>query len=75
LKIVIPEADDAKTFGFEPACAHLISEPVCIGVVLCAVELDHQTRSHAGKVGDIGADRHLPTEMRTLGFDGAKPLP
>jgi hypothetical protein len=74
-EIVIPKTDDTIPLRFQPTRPLLIFRSVSVDVVLGAVQLDHQTRSHAGKVGDIRSDWHLAAEMSSGGFNSAKPLP
>jgi len=74
-EIVVPETDDAKTLGFEPTGPPFVSYSVLVSIVQRAVKLDDQPRSHAGEICDIGPDRNLPAEMRTLCLQGAEMLP
>jgi hypothetical protein len=74
-EVAVPKADDPVTLRFEPTGAHLIFCFAPLGIVLRAVKLDDEARSQAGKIGDIGPDRHLATKMRSFRSDRAKALP
>jgi hypothetical protein len=74
-EIIVPDTDDAIAFRFQPARPSLVGYFVCLGGMLRAVKFDDQTRGHAGEIRDKRPDRHLPAEMRPLGFNRAKALP
>src|SRR5205807_4319576 len=61
--LVIPEADHAVALRFEPPSARLVAFCVFTLVMLPAVHLDQQLRSHAGKVCYVGANRNLTAEV------------
>ena len=57
---MVPESHHAKSRASEIARSlEVLEQPLR---VLPAVELNHQTRSHADEVHDVPAERHLPAE-------------
>jgi hypothetical protein len=64
--IVVPESEHAISFLFQPTRAPIVARLVRFFAMLRAVKFDQQTRGHAGKIGDVGTDWHLPPEMRTF---------
>ena len=59
--LVIPEPHDPPPVSLQMRRSQTIPQAVHM---LGAVELDHQPRAPAGKVGDIGVDPKLPREAR-----------
>jgi hypothetical protein len=53
----------------------LILRSLYIIGVLRTVKFDYKARSHAGKIGHIGSNRHLAAKMRSFRLNAAKPLP
>jgi hypothetical protein len=49
--------------------------PVLLIAVAPAVQLDDEARCHAGKIGDIGTNGHLSTEMRTFDLEITQMMP
>ena len=43
-----------------------IPRDIRIKAVLVAIDLDDQLRAETAEVGDVGSDRNLPAEVRTL---------
>src|SRR5690349_12430697 len=62
--VIVPEAKHAIAFRLKPARSLLIAFRDRPLGVLRAIDLDDQPCRHAGEVGDVAADRYLPTKMR-----------
>ncbi len=74
-QIVIPKADDAVAFSFQPSRPFVVSRFSCIGPMLRAVDFDNQLRRHAGKVGNVGTNRNLPTKVASKHGRASQPPP
>ena len=58
--LVVPETEDAITFGFDGQCTRMIP----LDRVLPAIDFNHDPKSMAGEIGNVVAQRNLPTKAR-----------
>ena len=58
--VMIPKSNGMVPFGSHHRGPSCIVRPF----MLAAIDLDHELRAVAGKVGDEVAERYLPPEMR-----------
>ena len=63
MHLVVPEAKHLKPGMFKPRCPQGIMSQAGLLPVLIAVQLDDKSQPKMGKVGKIGPERHLTSEM------------
>src|SRR5580704_5330057 len=73
--VVVPEPQHAISLFLQPTAARFVVYLLAIFGVLRAVDFDQKPCRHAGKVGNVGTDRHLPAKMRTIEFKPSKMTP
>ena len=71
----VPEAQYAKAFALEPILPLTIFRCDFIPAVMPAIKFDHELSREAGKIHNIGTDRHLTAEMRSFDRHRFKSLP
>lgn len=69
--LVVPEAQDCPSLGFQPAVPHHVSAAL---VVLLTVALDDYPMCEACEVDDVAPDDYLPSKM-TLELMASQPNP
>jgi hypothetical protein len=74
-QLIIPESDDSIALRFQPSSSSFVACVVRVSIVLRAIKLDDQTRSHTSEIDDVRPDRRLAPEMRPSGRYGAKLFP
>jgi hypothetical protein len=70
--IVVPEPQDAKTFGLKVTIARYV---VWIVRVLAAIDFDDQLSPEAGEVNNVRAKRNLSFELIAIETMRAEPIP
>ena len=72
---MVPETQDPETLGGEEDGAVRVMGLLCRVAVAIPIQFDDEAAGEAGKVRDIGSDRHLPAKMRTVDGDPVQCAP
>jgi hypothetical protein len=73
--VVVPEPQHAISLFLQPTGARFVVQLFAIFGVLRAIDFDQKPRRHAGKIGNVGTDRHLPSKMRAIQIKSSKMTP
>jgi hypothetical protein len=71
--LIIPEAQNHESLFAKPRLTHCV--PVRLHGMLTAIYFDDQSRLGTKKIHDVGADRNLSPERKTLKTMGAESTP
>ena len=73
--VVVPEPQHAVSLFLQPTGARFVVRLLAIFSVLRAIDFDQKPCRHAGKIGNVGTDRHLASKMRAIEIKSSKMTP